>query len=100
MTGQVRIEEETRKEAKPDAKKSNKKPPHHGKTHGANWSRGTNDCCCPFKDNRNRTWSCKADKAKKKSQKKLATVIAKPVKDQLKKELASADEKRKSDDKD
>ena len=46
----------------------------------------------------NKTWSRKADEDKKKSQKELATIIAKALKGQVKKHLASAKKKQKSDD--
>ena len=46
---------------------------------------------------KNRTWSCKAEEDKK-SWKELPAIVAKGAKGQVKKELALADKKRKSDD--
>ena len=83
------------------SKKEEQKPPDHCKTHGANWSHNTKDCRNPGVgngNNGNKTWSCKADEDKKKSQKELATTSAKAVKGQVKKHLASAKKKRESDD--
>ena len=72
----------------------------HCKTHGANWTHDTKDCCYPNDHNngsKNKTWSRKVEEDKKKSQKELAAVIAKAVKGQVKKQLASTEKKRKSD---
>ena len=68
--------------------------------HGANWTHDTKDCRCPNDDDngsKNKTWSCKAEEDKKKSQKELAAVLAKAVKGQVKKQLASTEKKCKSD---
>ena len=46
----------------------------------------------------NKTWSRKADEAKKSSKKELAAFVKKAVADKVKKELNSIDKKRKSDD--
>ena len=75
------------------------KPPCCCKTHGANWTHCTKDCRHPINDdsaNKNKTWSRKAEEDKKKSQKELAAVIAKAVKGQVKKQLASTKKKCKS----
>ena len=88
------------KKAKID-KKGDCKPPHNCKTHGPNWSLDTKDCRCPSNDsndNKNKTWLRKAEEDKKKSQQELAAVIAKAVKGQVKKQLASAKKKCRSDD--
>ena len=84
------------------SKKDEQKPPYYCKTHQANWSHDTKDCRNPNKENGNnnggnKTWSRKVDKDKKKSQKELATIIARALKGQVKKHLASAKKKRKSD---
>ena len=99
--------------AKPESKKKEKKvnnndkegqkPPHCCKTHGANWTHDTKDCRYPNdgnNSNKNKTWSCKAEEDKKKSQKELAAVIAKAVKGRVKKQLASPEKKHKSDSND
>ena len=80
--------------------KEGQKPPHCCEAHGANWTHDTKDCRHPNNDNngsKNKTWSCTAEEDKKKSQKELAAVIAKAMKGQVKKQLASTDKKCKSD---
>ena len=72
----------------------------HQKTHGANWTHDTKDCCCPNDGNsgdQNKTWSHKAEEDKKKSQKELTAIVPKAVKGQVKKQLASGKKKRKRD---
>ena len=87
------------KKAKTNNNKEECKPPCHCKKHGANWTHDTKDCCCPNNDNssnKNKTWSREAEEDKKKSQKELAAIIAKAMKGQVNKQLASAKKKCKS----
>ena len=82
------------------------RPKHHCTERGKNWTHGTKDCCTLQKKAKgnnnnnnnngrfqNKTWNRESEEAKKEATKELATLIAK----QVKKQLAAADKKRKSD---
>ena len=86
-------------------KADDKKPPHYCEQHGANYTHDTKDC--RFLHNKksgsgsksgNKTWSRKANEASSNSKKELAALIGKTVHKAVKKQLASVDKKRKSDD--
>ena len=84
----------------------NKKAPYYCEQHGANYTHDTKDC--RFLNNKksngsngkfgNKTWNRKASEASAQSKKDLAALIGKTVNKAVKKQLASADKKRKSDD--
>ena len=85
---------------------SGQKPPHYCEQHGPNWTHDTKDC--RFLNNKkssgssskfgNKTWNRKASEASAQSKKDLAALIGKTVNKAVKKQLASADKKRKSED--
>ena len=86
-------------------KADEKKPPHHCKLHGANCTHDTKDC--RFLNNKkpgsgsksgNKTWSRKANEASANLKKELAALVGKTVNKAVKKQLASVDKKRKSND--
>ena len=80
------------------------KPPHYCEHHGANWTHDTKDC--RLLNNKkaggnkfgNKTWNRKATEASEQSKKELAVLIGKTVHKVIKKQLASVDKKRKSDE--
>ena len=81
------------------------KPPYYCEQHGANWTHDTKDC--RFLKNKksgggfqNKTWNRKASEASAQSKKELAALIGKTINKAVKKQLASIDKKRKSDDDD
>ena len=98
----------TKKEAKKPKKSGNAnggKTKYYCTEHGENWTHDTKDCRTlqnKAKGNnnnnngrfQNKTWNRKSEEAKKEATKELATLIAK----QVKKQLAAADKKRKTDD--
>ena len=97
----------TKTKSLPNKKKKadeNKKPPFYCEQHGANWTHDTKSC--RFLNNKksgggkfgNKTWNRKASEASEQSKKDLAVLIGKTVNKAVKKQLASADKKRKSDD--
>ena len=102
----------TDKSAKKPKKESSgtvAKPKYFCTHHGENWTHDTKDCRViqngkshKSDGNRhgNKTWSRKSDEAKKASRKELAAMINKTVEKKVKKQLASIDKKRKSDDSD
>ena len=109
----VEASEPSSEVSKPKAKTSpnkkkkadDKKPPHYCEQHGANYTHDTKDC--RFLHNKksgsgsksgNKTWSRKANEASSSSKKELAALIGKTVHKAVKKQLASVDKKRKSDD--
>ena len=70
--------------------------------HGANWTHNTKDCRF-LKEKKtggfkNKTWNRKASEASDQSKKDLAAILSKAVNKAVKKQLASVDKKRKSDD--
>ena len=83
---------------------SKKKAPYFCKEHGPNYTHDTKDCKVLQKKGSgnnqggNKSWNRKASESSAKSKKELATLIAKTVTKNVKKQLASADKKRKSDD--
>ena len=100
--------EQSKPKAKTPAKKkkadNEKKPPYYCEQHGENYTHDTKDC--RFLNNnknsssgsKNKSWNCKAAEASKKSKKDLAALISKTVNRAVKKQLASADKKRKLDE--
>ena len=101
----------TKKETKKPKKSGNS---NGGKTkcycteHGENWTHDTKDCRAlqnKAKGNnnnngrfQNKTWNRKSEEAKKEATKELATLIADQIKKGVKKHLAVADKKQKSND--
>ena len=90
------------KKQKKDSSATIAKPKYFCKHHGENWTHDTKDCNVLNNGNchSNKTWSRKSDDAKKSSRKELAALINKTVEKKVKKQLASLDKKRKSDDSD
>ena len=101
--------------AKPKAKGSankkkkndDKKPPYYCEQHGANYTHDTKDCrflgnkkTGSGRKSKNKTWDRKANEASEQSKKELAALIGKTVNKAVKKQLASVDKKRKSDEDD
>ena len=80
------------------------KPPHYCEHHGANWTHDTKDCRLLNSKKSggnkfgNKTWNRKATEASEQSKKELAVLIGKTVHKAIKKQLASVDKKRKSDE--
>ena len=90
------------KKKKEDSSSDKKKQPtHFCKHHGPNWSHNTADCRTlnNSKEGRstNKTWTRKAAESNALSKKELAALVAKSVTKTVKKQLAAADKKRKSD---
>ena len=78
------------------------KAPYYCEQHGANWTHNTKDCRF-LKEKKtggfkNKTWNRKASEASDQSKKDLAAILSKAVNKAVKKQLASVDKKRKSDD--
>ena len=78
------------------------KAPYYCEQHGANWTHNTKDCRY-LKEKKtggfkNKTWNRKASEASDQSKKDLAAILSKAVNKAVKKQLASVDKKRKSDD--
>ena len=88
---------------KKSSDQDDKKAPHCCEQHGPNCTHDTKDC--RFLNNKksgnkfgDKTWNCKASEASAQSKKDLATLIGKTVNKAVKKQLASANKKRKSDE--
>ena len=80
------------------------KPTFYCEQHGANWTHDTKDCRYLNQKKSggtrtsHKTWNRKAAEASEQSKKELAVLIGKTVHKAVKKQLASTDKKRKSDD--
>ena len=99
--------EQSKPKAKTPTKKkkadNDKKPPFYCEQHGENYTHDTKDCRFlnskkSGSESKNKTWNRKAAEASEKSKKDLAALIGKTVNRAIKKQLASADKKRKSDE--
>ena len=96
--------DKTKKQKKSPASESktvNNRTEKYCKIHGKNYTHSTAECkVLNNGDSKNKTWSRKSEEAKKASRKDLNALLEKKLSKVVKKQLASVEKKRKSDDSD